>query len=155
MPSEWGIWKISGLQLHLGQIVILGMPSSRGITLDINPLGPTGYSMALLVLKNLAVPKCHYANSFEWRVFSQLQIKRYITHQNAYHKIHVHSTWSLQTRNDHVHKYNYDSKNVTSLESFASCFGALAPKPLLLIMLFLLTPPHHLFKPTSTYLPQF
>jgi len=65
MPSEWGIWKISGLQLHLGQIVILGMPSSRGIPLDINPLGPTGYSMALLVLKNLAAPKCHYANSFE------------------------------------------------------------------------------------------
>jgi hypothetical protein len=118
-------------------------------------LGPTGYSMALLVFKNLAVPKCHYANSCEWRVFSQLQIKRYITHQNAYHKIHVHSTCSLQICNDHVHKYKCDSKNITSLESFASCFKTLPPKPLLLIMLFLLTPLHHLFKPTSTYLPQF
>ncbi len=37
-------------------------------------------------------------------------IKRYIAHQNAYHKIHVGSNWSLQICNDHVHKYTYDSK---------------------------------------------
>jgi len=65
MPSEWGIRKISALQLHLGQVLILGMPSSRGITLDISPLGPTGYSMALNVFKNLVAPKCPHANSLE------------------------------------------------------------------------------------------
>jgi hypothetical protein len=57
MPSEWGIPKISALQLHLGQVLILGMPGSRGIiTLDINPLGPTGYSMVGFLQKTTKWP---------------------------------------------------------------------------------------------------
>ncbi len=58
MPSEWGIRKISVLQIHAGQVVTLGMPSSRGtITLDINPLGPTGYSMVGFLQKMIKWPK--------------------------------------------------------------------------------------------------
>jgi hypothetical protein len=58
MPSEWGIRKISTLQLHLEQVLILGMPSSRGIiTLDINPLGPTGCSMSLHCIQNFGSSK--------------------------------------------------------------------------------------------------
>jgi hypothetical protein len=42
-------------------------------------------------------------------VYFPNRINRYIAHQNSYHKIHVGSNWSLQIRNDHVHKYKYDS----------------------------------------------
>jgi hypothetical protein len=62
MPSEWGIRKISTLELHLGEVLILGMPGSRGtITLDINPLGPTGCSMSLHVFQKFGsskMPSC-------------------------------------------------------------------------------------------------
>jgi len=33
---EWAVLEISTVQIHLGQVIILGMPCSKGVTLHIN-----------------------------------------------------------------------------------------------------------------------